>query len=187
MKFDEEELKKIAKPYFTSARAGDWEHALRVVRWVKKLGNGRDDLSLLITAAYIHDIGWSGIAPKGRLDLDEMIKLEPKANENSAKLISEVLTKAQFTNSEIETVNRLVAAVDKHQSEQEDEAIIVDADSLSKLCLEHLQEKYRLESFTEFINLWRTKSISRIRTQKGKELFPKLLAELEQKVLQTRK
>ena len=185
MKLDEEKLKEIVKPYFATARAGDWEHALRVVRWVKELGNGRNDLDLLVTAAYIHDSGWSGIAPKRKIDLDEMIKLEPKANENSSKLMSEVLTKLQFADSQIETVNRFVAAADKHQSEQEDEAIIVDADNLSKLCYEHLQEKYQPKSFPKLVNLWKAELASRIRTQKGKEFFPKLLSELEQKVLRT--
>lgn len=183
MKFDEEKLKEIAKPYFSSARSGDWEHALRVVKWVKELGNGRDDLNLLTTAAYIHDIGWSGVAPKGKIDLDEMIKLEPKAHKGSSRLVSEILTKLQFTDSEIEKVNRLVSAVDRHRSKQEDEAIVVDADNLSKLCFEHLQEKYQPESFPKLINLWKTELTERIKTQKGKELFPKLLSELEIKVL----
>lgn len=187
MKFNEEKLKEIAKPYFATARAGDWEHALRVVKWVKELGNGRDDLNLLITAAYIHDIGWSGVASKGKINLDEMLKLEPKAKENSSKLISEVLTNLQFTNSEIQTVNRLVAAADKHDSEQKDEAFIVDADNLSKLCLEHLEQKYQPESFLKLINRWDTELPNRIKTQKGRELFPKLLEELKQKVLRAQK
>lgn len=178
MKFDEEKLKEIVKPYFATARAGDWEHALRAVKWVRELGENRSDLYLLIAAAYIHDIGWSGIAPKGKMNLDEVIKLERKANENSSKLISEVLAKLQFADLEIQTVNRFVAAADKHQSEQEDEAIIVDADCLSQLCPEHLQEKYQPESFLKLINLWKTKIPDRIKTQKGKKLFPKLLLEL---------
>jgi len=187
MNFNEARLKEIAKPYFESARAGDWEHALRVVKWVKELAAGRNDLHLLIAAAYIHDIGWSGVAPKGRLDLEEMLKFEPKANENSSRLIFEVLTRLQFTDLEIQTVNRLAAAADKHESEKEDEAIIVDADSLSKLCLEHLEEKYQLESFPKVVKLWKTELSHRIKTEKGRGLFPKLLSELQQKVLQTRK
>ena len=146
---------------------------------MKELGGGRDDLNLLVTAAYIHDIGWSGIAPKGKIDLDEMLKLEPKANENSLKLISEILTKLQLTSSDIQTVNRLISAADKHDSKQEDEAIIVDADNLSKLCIEHLKEKYRPESFLKLINRWDIELPKRIKTQKGKELFPKLLEELK--------
>lgn len=184
--FDEEKFKEIAKPYFASARAGDWEHALRVVKWVKELGAGRDDINLLIAAAYIHDIGWSGIAPKGKLDLGEMIKLESKANENSLGLVSEVLAKLQFSDSEIKTVNRLVVAADKHRSEQDDEAVIVDADNLSKLCFEHLEQKYQPESFSKIVNLWDAELPNRIKTQRGRELFPELLKELKQKISQVR-
>lgn len=182
MKFNEEKLEEVVKPYFDLARAGDWEHALRVVRWVKELGNSRTDLDLLVTAAYIHDIGWSGVAPKGKIDLDEMIKLEPMANENSSKLISEVLTRLNFTDWEIQTVNRLVGAADKHESAKDDESIIVDADSLSKLCLEHLQQKYQPESYPKLVNLFKTALTDRIKTPRGKELFPKLLSELEQAI-----
>ena len=183
MKFEERKLTEIAQPYFDSARAGDWEHALRVVKWVKELGQNRNDLYLLITAAYIHDIGWSGVALKGKIDLDEMLKLEPAANENSSRLISEVLNQMQFADSEIETVNRLVAAADKHQSEQDDEAVIVDADNLSKLCIEHLEQKYQPESFPKVIALWEDELSSRIKTQKGQEIFPKLLSDLKQRAL----
>ncbi len=182
--FDEKKLIEIVKPYFSSTREGDWEHALRVVRWVKKLGLGRSDLHLLITAAYIHDIGWSGIAPKGKVaDLNKMLELEPLANANSHKLVSKVLSKLQFTESEIETVNRLVAAADQHQSNQEDEEIIVDADQLSKLCVEHLQDKYDPSQFLKFLNKWKTEFPNRMKTLKGKKLYPNLLADLERKVI----
>ncbi len=181
--FNEEKLIEIAKPYFGLAREGDWGHALRVVKWVKELGRGRADLHLLVTAACVHDIGWSGVAPQGKVkSLEEMLKLEPKANKNSSKLVSEVLSKMQFSKTEIEKVKRLVSAADKHKSDQEDEAIIVDADSLSKLCFEHLQEKYEASSFSKFINLWKNEFPNRIKTEKGKELYPDLLSELEQKV-----
>ena len=90
MQFDEEKLKEIARPYFALARAGDWEHALRVVDLTKDLGRDRQDLPLLVTAAYLHDIGWSGIAPQGLVDLDEMLELEPKGKELFPKLLSEL-------------------------------------------------------------------------------------------------
>lgn len=185
MKFNEGKLIEITKPYFTTARAGDWEHSLRVVKWVKELAKGRADLHLLVTAGHIHDIGWSGVAPKEKLDLDMMLRLERKANENSSKLVKEILEKIGFPEDEIRIVNRLVVAADKHKSAKDDEAIIVDADSLSKLCLEHLQEKYRPDSFEKVLQLWETKLQKRIKTDKGKELFPKLLVELRQKLNQS--
>lgn len=57
MKFNEEGFKKIVKSHILRCRDGDWEHAKRVVGWIKKLGKGRKDLPFLITAGYIHDIG----------------------------------------------------------------------------------------------------------------------------------
>ncbi len=181
--FDEERLQQVVKPYFEKARAGDWEHAGRVVNWVKALGAGRKDFYLLITAAYVHDIGWSGVAPQGKIDLDELLKLEPKANQNSARLISEVLTKLQFSRPEIQTVNRLVSAADQHRSSADDEAIIVDADNLSKLCVEHVKEKYKPESYAKAVALFENELCSRITTAKGKELFPKMLSELKRNIL----
>ncbi len=182
MNFDEQQLRETAKPYFETARAGDWEHAGRVVRWVKELGAGREDLYLLITAACLHDIGWSGVAPRGKLDLDELLALEPKANANSARLISEVLTRLHFGRQEIETVKRLVAAADQHRSSAEDEAIVVDADNLSKLCIEHLREKYRPESYAKALDLFEHQLCARITTRKGGEIFPGLLSELKREL-----
>ncbi|HSL86180.1 MAG TPA: hypothetical protein VK861_04545, partial [Bacteroidales bacterium] len=61
--FNEQEFKKQVKLHIKRCRDGDWEHAKRVVRWVKELVEGRDDLCLFITAAYIHDIGWRDVLP----------------------------------------------------------------------------------------------------------------------------
>lgn len=179
IEFDEEQLREAAKSYFETARAGDWEHAGRVVRWVKELGGRRKDAHLLIAAAYLHDIGWSGVAPRGKLDLDELLALEPRANANSARLISEVLTRLRFRSEDIATVSRLVSAADQHRSSAEDEAIVVDADNLSKLCVEHVREKFRPESYAKALELFEHRLCARITTRRGTELFPKLLAELK--------
>lgn len=149
---------------------------------MKELGAGREDLCLLITAACLHDIGWSGVAPPGKLDLDELLALEPQANANSARLISEVLTKLRFSRAEIETVKRLVSAADQHRSAADDEAIVVDADNLSKLCIDHLRDKFRPESYAKALDLFEHQLCARITTRKGRELFPKLLAELKREL-----
>jgi len=90
------------------------------------LGEGRDDLDLLITAAYIHDIGWTNILPKGRVNFQNMLKYESQANENTPKFVKEVLGKMEFSEVDVNTVIRLIKAADKHDSEKDDEAIIVD-------------------------------------------------------------
>ena len=180
---NEDKLITIAKPYLDNCRDGDWNHALRVVKWVKVLGEGRADLDLLITAAYIHDIGWTNILPKGKVEFQKMLKYESQADENTSKFVKEVLGKMEFSEEDVQTVIRLIKAADKHDSEKDDESIIVDADSLSKLCVEHVQEKYMLESYQEVISLWEREFPKRFKTEKGKSLYPALLEDLKRDLL----
>ncbi len=180
---DENRLITIVKPYLDNCRAGDWNHALRVAKWVKVLGEGREDLDLLMTAAYIHDIGWSNILPKGKVDFQEMLRYEEKANENTQRLVKEVLGKMDFSEEDINVVIRLINAADKHDSEKEDEAILVDADSLSKLCIEHIEEKYKPESYQEIISSLEKDLPNWVKTEKGKFLYPELLENLKNDIL----
>lgn len=182
MKFNEEKIKRMARLYLSKARAGDWQHARRAVKWAKELGAGRKDLYLLITATYIHDIGWSGVAPVGKLSLEEVIRLEPQANQNSNHLIEEILTKLDFTKSDINIIKRLVAAADKHHSKQGDEEIVVDADNLCKLSLDHLLQKFQPESLNSIVDVFEHRFAREIKTPKARKLFPKLLEELKKKI-----
>ena len=60
----EHKIKNICKKYLTDSRVGDWEHTLRVVKWLKYLiEHEGGDPDVLIPAAYLHDIGWSVILP----------------------------------------------------------------------------------------------------------------------------
>lgn len=179
MVLDEKSLIQVAKPYFDHCRAGDWNHALRVVKWVRELGEGREDIDIILAAAYIHDIGWSGVIPAGKVDFDEMLKYELQANTNTDKYVREVLMQLHYNELDILTVIRLIGAADKHQSTQDDEAVLVDADNLSKLCLEHLQEKYQPESYGKLIKYWEEELSGRIATLKGKKVYPRLLANLK--------
>ena len=180
---DEKNLIKVIKPYLENCRSGDWKHALRVVKWVKVLGENREDLDLLITAAYIHDIGWTNVLPKGKVNFQEMLTYEVKANENTKKFVTEVLNKMEFNEENIQTVIRLIGAADRHASKRDDEAIIVDADSLSKLCTEHFKEKYTPESYQKVISLEEKEFPTRFKTEKGKQLYPKLLKKLKEEIL----
>lgn len=151
---DEEKLISIAKPYFENGRAGDWEHACRVVSWIRELGKGRKDLFTLIIAGYLHDSGWSGIAPKGTITMDTLDLLENKANANTEPVVREILSKLKISEEITMTVLRLVAAADRHRSNSEDEAIVVDSDQLSKLCPEHITEKFKPESYKSALEMF---------------------------------
>jgi HD superfamily phosphodiesterase len=178
----ENELIKVAKPYFEYCRAGDWNHALKVVKWVKILGSNRADISLIITAAYLHDIGWSGVIKKGLRDLDNILKFESKANDNTPKYVKKVLEKLSVDENEIKIIIRLIKAADNHTSQLNDEEILVDADNLSKLCLSHLKEKYKPDSYIKVIKTWEEELPKRIKTMKGKENWPSLLSNLKKEL-----
>jgi HD superfamily phosphodiesterase len=178
MKLDEKKLIAVAYPYFEGCRAGDWNHAKRVVRWVRELGKNESNLDLLIAASYLHDIGWSGVLPKGKIDLDTLIQYEDIANCNTGPFVSEVLNKLGFDKKDAQTVLRLIKAADRHESNLKDEEILVDSDNLSKLCIEHIQEKFQPGSYGRVYAMFSDEIPLIIKTELGKQYFPKLLNKL---------
>lgn len=182
MNFDEEKFIETAKPHILRCRPGDWEHAKRVVRWIKELGQGKKDLPLLITAGYIHDIGWRDLFKKDKITFEELLELEPQANINSEPFIRELLEQLNYENSDIETILKLVSVADKHESSGVDEEIIVDADQLSKLDINHLKEKYQKSEWKKMYELWDKEFSQRIKTEKAKQLYPGLLASLKKSI-----
>ncbi len=180
-----ENLETHFKPHILKCRPGDWEHARRVVFWIKELANNRTDLNLLIIAGYIHDIGWSGLIPQGsKLSREELLNLQPKANKQTDVLVKSVLSNFSLTVSEINKILRLVKATETYEATQEDEMILVDADNLSKTSPDHIKEKYVKSDWLSICDLFEKKLPQRIKTERGKQLFPIKLAELR-KTLET--
>lgn len=176
------DLEKIISPHIQRCRAGDWEHAKRVAYWSTVLGEGRNDLNLLTIASLIHDIGWRDIVPGEKLTFERLKELEDQANKNSEPYAREVLKKLDLSEEDTEKVLRLIRAADKHQSNADDEEIIVDADTLSKLCIEHVQEKYEKSDWLNVFNKFKELAEERTKTQKAKELIPGLLEKLEKEI-----
>lgn len=181
-KFEEGIIKNIVKPHLLRCRAGDWNHAQRVVHWVKKIGKSEKRLPLLIIAAYIHDIGWRDLVPNKKLSFEELLELEKKANANSEPYITEILTEIGCKEHK-DTIIKLVAAADAHESKTHEEAIIVDADNLSKLDINHLKEKFLPPEWMSIYNLWEKEFPKRIKTDLGKEHHKKLLSRLKYSIL----
>ena len=179
---DEKRIVNVIKPHIERCRPGDWAHATRVVKWIKELGEEKDNLSLLITAGYIHDIGWRDLLSQEKITLEKLLELELQANKNSEPYIREVLGQLEYNESDIKTIFRLVLAADKHRSESEDESIIVDADQLSKLDINHLKEKYEKNEWMKMYELWRKEFANRIKTEKAKQLYPELLVGLKKSI-----
>ena len=180
MNFNEETFRTKAEQEISRCRSGDWNHALRVVEWAKQLGKDRKDLPLLVSAAYIHDIGWKDVLPKDKkITLDKLLEFEKQANNNSKSFVSKFLKSLGYSSEEIKTVNRLVQAADAHESKEDDEAIIVDADNLSKLTIDHLKEKYKPTEWLRMYNVWSEMFPTRVKTEMGKSRLSALLDDLK--------
>jgi len=172
-------LPSYFEPYIIKCRAGDWEHAKRVVYWIQELGKGRKELYLLIMAGYIHDIGWSNLTPPGeKLTREKLLLIQPQADKQTYELVHEVLKPFSLTNEEMSTVLRLIKATETYEATQEDEMILVDSDNLSKTSAEHVKEKYERSDWLHICDLFEEKLPQRIKTETGKHLFAPKLAEL---------
>lgn len=184
--FDEEQFRSLAKEEMLLCRPGDWEHAKRVIKWVKELlGQGRKDLPILIKAAYIHDIGWRDVLPRDtdKISKETLLKFEPRANENTESYVSTFLKRFSTTDAEIKKALRLISATDEHHANSEAESIIVDADSLSKMDINHVRQKYKPEDWLSIHKLWENEFLKRFKTKKGKELYPSLLKQLKKEIV----
>ena len=171
--------------YILRCRPGDWEHAKRVVFWIKELAGKRNDLDLLIMAGYIHDIGWSGLVPSGlKLSREELLKLQPQADKQTDILVRDALSDFSLPKEDLSTILRLIKATETYEATQEDEMILVDADNLSKTSPDHIKEKYAKSNWLSICDLFEEKLPQRVKTEVGKRLFPKKLAELR-KTLET--
>jgi predicted metal-dependent HD superfamily phosphohydrolase len=176
---DIENLSSHFETYISKCRPGDWEHAKRVVSWIKELGGDRDDLDLLVVAGYIHDIGWSGLVPNNeKLSREELLKIQPQADKQTETLAKSALASLLLSDDEFNKVLRLIKATETYEANQEDEMILVDADNLSKTSPDHVREKYVKSDWLNICSLFEEKLPQRIKTEKGKQLFPIRLAEL---------
>jgi len=167
----EARFRGLARPHILRCRSGDWRHALRVVRWVKRLGNGRPDLPLLVIAGYIHDIGWRDVLPAKKITFDQLLHYEQRANKNSEPFITEFLSDLGFPKNDIRKVTRLVSAADTHHASRADEAILTDADQLSKLSIGHVREKYQVSEWRRMAAMWQKEFPRRIATDEGKRIW----------------
>lgn len=173
-----------AENYMRHCRPGDWQHALRVYKWINTLGRGREDLETLQLVALIHDIGWYGVLKdnSSKISKQQLKELEPIANNNTKPMVIEFLEEINNTKFETSTILRLINTADKHKSSNEDEAIIVDADNLSKLDIDHLKDKYLRDDWLKMYELWEETFEERIKTAEGKRIYPELLANLNQSI-----
>ena len=167
------------EPYILKCRPGDWNHAKRVVEWIKRLGADHPNYELLVVVGYIHDIGWSELVPLDRkLSREELLRIQPEADKQTVELVKDATKDLDLTADELATVLRLIKATEQYEAVQDDEEIMVDADNLSKTNPDHVKEKYARSDWLNICGLFEEKLPQRIKTKMGRELFETQLAQL---------
>jgi uncharacterized protein len=181
---DEKSLLEEVKKYLEKARPGDLDHTLRVVELIKELlKTEKSDPDILIPAAYLHDVGQSGLFEEGE-------KVDTKINQDKLKehmrkgaLISkEILTKLNYPKESIEKISWIISVHDNWYTEDDYEVgILMDADNLSKLDIIDIKRKYKNPK--EKIEMWEKDMPKRLKTKTGKLMYKELMEKLKKELL----
>lgn len=172
-----------AEEVISKCRPGDWEHAKRVVRLVELLAEVDPKMKdLLIKAAYIHDIGWCKLLPDGleRITKDNLLEYEKIANRKSTSNATKFLSEQNESPQDIKIILRLIKATDDHKSNDDLEAIIVDADLLSKLDINHFKQKYAEKDWKKMFGIIKNDIEIGLKLKESKEIYSSRIIKLEE-------
>jgi len=183
---DYSKFKAIVKPYLLECRHGDYEHTLRVVKWMKVLMKTEGgDPEILIPAAYLHEIGYYTLLPKEEKDSlkrDEMIKKYKQEHmKRGAKLAEKILKDMNYPKDKAKRIVHLVSVHDNwFDITDKDEFILSDSDNLSKLLAKHIKTKYAKSDWTNVVDIFKTKLPKRLHTPTAKKLFKIQISKLKE-------
>lgn len=141
MKFQNKSLEKYLQnsifPELEKGRKGwDLEHTKAVVYYAKKLLEHHPEIdpTVLITAAYAHDIGYTGLFKKDQ-SLQKILNKKDMHMQKGAEMI-EILLKerSDLTKTQKERIKHLVYVHDRLDSLSDtDELVLMEADTLGAL------------------------------------------------------
>lgn len=181
MKLDkalENKIKKVSLFYMEKGRPG-WNvpHLYAAVFYMKKLIKleGGDE-RILLSAIYLHDIGYAGLLNKGytfrdndKVKKDHMIK--------GAKMSKKILNDFKvFSKDEIKEICRLVKYHDNLKKINDfNSQMVFEADSLAQLDKKKVKPTFNKKDYRIWINKFNKKRAKMFKTKTGKYYLRKLL------------
>lgn len=185
-----EELRTRVEEYslkiLENGRPGwDVPHTLAVVNWAYKLAveNGLD-VKVLVTAAYLHDIGYYGqFAGLDVADYDNVQDKKQKhmvVGADMARIFLEgVEVKDLLTDEQRERVIHLVSIHDNIGKLQYlDELVLMEADTLGAIDLDFVEPTYKGEEALKYLEVTRSKRRSKFITVSAMENWDQMAEEL---------
>jgi putative nucleotidyltransferase with HDIG domain len=183
MKLDkqtEEILKQESINYLKECKP-DWDipHTLASVDWMKKLiekegGNER----ILVTAMYLHDIGYPKLE-KG-YNFDDLMKAKKNHAETGAEKAENVLIKLGYSADEIKEIIFLIAShYHKESINTRNQQLVLEADSLAKIDWENVKPNFDKENTLRYFEYFKGRSAPRFKTETGKKFLKELMQKAE--------
>ena len=135
MKKEFQKIWDLAVPYLEQGTMKDFVlHTKYVVKSMEMIIAGEGgDANILISAAILHDVGWSKVAPEFQSNADLGKKCEgQKQHIGFAKeIIEEILTKLNYKKEDIDHIVSIVESHKFQNPEDKDKQMLIDADNLS--------------------------------------------------------
>lgn len=180
---NEQSLLSEVKKYLDKARPGDYEHTLKVVKLLKEiLKTEKGDSDILIPAAYLHDIGYTGLFGEGqKLDKTNWHSKLEEHMQKGKEISVEILSKLNYPKEMIDKISWIVSVHDDWYNQNDYQVgILMDADNLSKIDIEHVKIKF--DNLKDLIKMWEKDMPKRLKTKTGKKLYPKLMVKLKKEL-----
>jgi len=172
----EEALKQLVARIFAD---DDWDyrHTLSAAKWMKHIvkHEGGDE-RVLVTAMYLHDIGYAG-ALKNGYSLDDRIEAKTHHMARGAEQARGLLPKLGFSDSEVEKITYLISVHDRiEELRTRDELLVLEADSLAQID-PVTGNTFGEEEFARYVEIFERKRAPRFITKTGKAALKKLARE----------
>ncbi len=174
----EEALKSRAIAYLEKGRPDEFDvtHTMKAVEFMKELieAEGGDE-RILVTAIYLHDIGYPGLIKDG-YSFDEVIDSKQAHMVKGAAEAEVVLTELGYSPSEIEQIVYLISNHDRMEeidkSSEPGLQLVFEADSLGQLSV---PPTFKGKDYVKAIADFEEKRKPRFKTARGKRLLEPLL------------
>ena len=173
----EEKVKAEAIRHLERGKPGwDTPHTLASVYWMRQLikGEGGDE-RILVTAIYLHDIGYS---PKFKKDYTyEEVKADKhKHMVVGAREAEKILRKLHYSSEEIKEIVHLVGMHDKlDEVKTSNDILVMEADSLAQIDRKRVKPTFNREDYIEYIKDFEKERAPRFKTETGKKHLKLLL------------
>jgi HD superfamily phosphodiesterase len=179
MKLDpelEEKLKAKAFKFLEKGTPGwDVPHTIASVYWMRRLiENEGGNEKILVTAMYLHDIGYYKLIKKED-GFDDIWSTKSTHMINGAKESEKILKELEYSKDEIKEIVHLVFVHDKlDQLSTHNEILVMEADSLAQIDTARVKPTFDKENRLKFLKNFEKKRIPRFKTKTGKEFLNKL-------------